>query len=173
MHGGDNISKDIVRVNEQIRVREVRLIDDEGAQLGVVPISQALQLAREKGFDLVEVAAAAAPPVCRVMDYGKYKYQMGKKNTQKKTTDLKEVKLRPQISEHDLELKIRNMRRFLDEGDKAKVIMFFRGREIVRPEIGMKVFEKIKVALPGKYTIEQQPRLEGNHITMVLAPSSK
>ncbi len=160
-------------MNEQIRVREVRLIDEDGAQLGVMPISHALQLAREKGFDLVEVAAAAAPPVCRVMDYGKYKYQMGKKNTQKKTTDLKEVKLRPQISEHDLDLKIRNMRRFLDEGDKAKVIMFFRGREIVRPEIGMKVFEKIKVALPGKYTIEQQPRLDGNHITMVLAPSSK
>lgn len=160
-------------MNEQIRVREVRLVDDEGAQLGVVPTSQALQMAREKGFDLVEVAATATPPVCRIMDYGKYKYQMGKKHTQKKTTDLKEVKIRPQISEHDLDLKIRNMRRFLDEGDKAKVTMFFRGREIVRPEIGMRVFEKIKVTLPGKFTIEQQPRLEGNHITMVLAPSSK
>ncbi len=134
---------------------------------------EALKLAREKGYDLVEVSPTAVPPVCRVMDFGKYKYQMSKKHSAKKTADVKEVKVRPQISEHDLELKIRNLRRFLDEGDKAKVIMFFRGREIVRPELGMKVFERILATLTGKFTVEQQPRMEGKSITMVIAPSSK
>ncbi len=134
---------------------------------------EALKLAREKGYDLVEVSPTAVPPVCRVMDFGKYKYQMSKKHSAKKTADVKEVKVRPQISEHDLELKIRNLRRFLDEGDKAKVIMFFRGREIVRPELGMKVFERILATLTGKFTVEQQPRMEGKSITMVVAPSSK
>jgi len=151
----------------------VRLIGDEGEQLGIVPIQEALRISRERGYDLVEVAPSATPPVCRVMDFGKYKYQMSKKHSARKTADLKEVKIRPQITEHDLQLKVKNMRRFLDEGDKAKVTMFFRGREIIRPEMGMKVFEKVLELLPGKYTIEQQPRLEGNHITMVVAPSSK
>ncbi len=144
-----------------------------GEQLGVVSIQEALRISRETGYDLVEVAPNATPPVCRVMDFGKYKYQMSKKHTARKTADLKEVKIRPQITEHDLQLKVRNIRRFLDEGDKAKVTMFFRGREIVRPEMGMKVFEKIKTTLTGKYNIEQQPRLEGNHITMVITPSTK
>jgi translation initiation factor IF-3 len=135
--------------------------------------AEALKMAREKGFDLVEVSPTSVPPVCRVMDFGKYKYQISKKHSAKKTVDVKEVKVRPQISEHDLELKIRNLRRFLDEGDKAKVIMFFRGREIVRPELGMKVFERILGTLTGKFTVEQQPRMEGKSITMVIAPSSK
>jgi len=139
----------------------------------VVSIQEALRISRESGYDLVEVAPNATPPVCRVMDFGKYKYQMSKKHTSRKTADLKEVKIRPQITEHDLELKVRNIRRFLDEGDKAKITMFFRGREIVRPEMGMKVFEKITVLLTGKYNVEQQPRLEGNHITMVITPSTK
>ncbi|MBN2653822.1 MAG: translation initiation factor IF-3 [Nitrospirae bacterium] len=167
-----NISKDI-RVNEGIRSKEVRLIDDEGKQLGVVPIAEALKIARERDFDLVEVSPNSVPPVCRVMDFGKYKYQISKKHTARKTVDVKEVKVRPQIGEHDLELKIKNIRRFLDGGDKAKVLMYFRGREIVRPEIGMKVFDKIISQLTGKFSIEQQPKLEGNHIIMVVAPSSK
>jgi len=144
-----------------------------GEQLGVVSIQDALRISRESGYDLVEVAPNATPPVCRVMDFGKYKYQMSKKHTARKTADLKEVKIRPQITEHDLQLKVKNIRRFLDEGDKAKITMFFRGREIVRPEMGMKVFEKIKTTLTGKFNIEQQPRLEGNHITMVITPSTK
>ncbi|HWR89977.1 MAG TPA: translation initiation factor IF-3 [Dissulfurispiraceae bacterium] len=160
-------------MNEGIRAREVRLIDDEGKQLGVVPTRDAMVMARTKGFDLVEVAPNSVPPVCKVMDFGKYKYQMGKKHSSKKGTDVKEVKIRPQIGEHDLQLKIRNIRRFLDEGDKAKVTMFFRGREIIRPEMGMKIFHRIKETLTGKFTIEQQPRLEGNHITMVVAPGAK
>jgi len=151
----------------------VRLIGGMGEQLGVVSIQEALRISRESGYDLVEVAPNATPPVCRVMDFGKYKYQMSKKHTARKTADLKEVKIRPQITEHDLELKVKNIRRFLDEGDKAKVTMFFRGREIVRPEMGMKVFDKITVLLTGKYNVEQQPRLEGNHITMVITPSTK
>ncbi|HMK56760.1 MAG TPA: translation initiation factor IF-3 [Dissulfurispiraceae bacterium] len=166
------MSKDI-RVNEGIRAREVRVIDDDGAQLGILSPQEAVRMAREKGFDLVEVSPTSVPPVCRIMDFGKYKYQLSKKHSAKKTVDVKEVKVRPQISEHDLDLKIRNLRRFLDEGDKAKVIMFFRGREIVRPELGMKVFEKIIGTIPGKFSIEQQPRLEGKSITMVVAPSSK
>lgn len=149
------------------------MIDDDGAQLGILSPQDALRLAREKGYDLVEVSPASVPPVCRVMDFGKYKYQISKKHSAKKTVDVKEIKVRPQISDHDLELKIRNLRRFLDEGDKAKVIMFFRGREIVRPELGMKVFARITGTLPGKFTVEQQPRLEGKSITMVVAPSSK
>ena len=151
----------------------MRLIGGMGEQLGVVSIQEALRISRESGYDLVEVAPNATPPVCRVMDFGKYKYQMSKKHTARKTADLKEVKIRPQITEHDLELKVKNIRRFLDEGDKAKVTMFFRGREIVRPEMGMKVFDKITVLLTGKYNVEQQPRLEGNHITMVITPSTK
>lgn len=161
-----------IRVNEQIRAREIRVIDSEGQQLGLMSVRDALQRAAEKDLDLVEVSPNAAPPVCKILDFGKYKYQLNKKHAQRKTVDVKEVKIRPQINEHDLALKIRNINRFIDEGDKAKVVMYFRGREIIRPELGMKVFEKVTQQLTGKYQIEQQPRLEGNHITMVVAPKS-
>ncbi len=171
--GGDSISKDNVRVNEGIKAKEVRLIDEEGKQLGVVPVKEALQIAKERGYDLVEVAPNAVPPVCRIMDFGKYKYQMSKKHGAKKTISVKEVKIRPQITEHDLQLKVKNIRRFLDDGNKAKVTMFFRGREVVRPEIGMKLFERILELLTGKFQVEHQPKLEGKSITMILAPSSK
>jgi len=164
-------TKDI-RVNQQIRAREVRLVDADGGQLGVVSLQAALKVADERGLDLMEVAANVTPPVCKILDFGKYRYQISKKQTQKKTVGVKEVKVRPQITENDLGLKVRNMRRFLDEGHKAKVTMFFKGREIVRPELGMKVFDKIKQTLTGKFTVEQSPRFEGNHITMVVAPKS-
>jgi translation initiation factor IF-3 len=137
-----------------------------------MPVREALGRAADKGLDLVEVSPTAVPPVCKILDFGKYKYQLNKKHAQRKTIDVKEVKVRPRVSEHDLGLKIRNINRFIEEGDKAKVIMYFRGREIVRPELGMKVFEKISQQLTGKFQIEQQPRLEGNHITMVVAPKS-
>ncbi len=129
-----------------------------------------MRISKERGLDLVEVAPQAKPPVCRVMDFGKYKYQISKKQTQKKTIEVKEIKIRVRIESHDLELKVRNLRRFLDEGNKSKITMYFRGREIVRPDLGMKVFEKILELLPGKYSVEQPARLEGNHITMVLGP---
>lgn len=150
----------------------MRLIDDEGQQAGVLPVREAIRLAAEKDLDLVEVSPNADPPVCKILDFGKYKYQLNKKHAQKKTIGLKEVKVRPQINGHDLELKIRNINRFIEDGNKAKIVMYFRGREIVRPELGMKVFDKISGQLTGKYQIEQSPRLEGNHITMVVAPKS-
>jgi len=135
-------------------------------------VRDALGVAATRELDLVEVSPNAVPPVCKVLDFGKYKYQLNKKHSQRKTIDVKEVKIRPQINEHDLELKIKNINRFIEGGDKAKIVMYFRGREIIRPEFGMKVFEKISQQLTGKFQVEQQPKLEGNHITMVVAPKS-
>jgi translation initiation factor IF-3 len=129
-----------------------------------------LKIAGDKDLDLVEVASNVSPPVCKILDFGKYRYQLSKRQAQRKTIDIKEIKIRPQITEYDLGLKVKSIRRFLDDGNKAKVTMFFRGREIVRPELGMKVFGKITRLLIGKFSIEQAPRLEGNHITMVIAP---
>ena len=157
-------------MNERIFAKTVRLIDVDGQQAGVVPVKEALRLAEERGLDLVEVAPNSVPPVCKIMDFGKYKYQLAKKHSVGKKIELKEVKLRPQIGEHDLELKAKNIRRFLDDGNKAKVTMFFRGRELVRPDLGMKVFERMLHYLDGKFSIEQPPRMEGKNITMVVAP---
>lgn len=160
-------------MNEKIHSKTVRLIDVDGSQAGVVPTREALMLAEERGLDLVEVAPNSVPPVCKIMDFGKYKYQLSKKHTVRKTIDVKEVKLRPQIGDHDLELKAKSIRRFLDDGNKAKVTMFFRGREMARVDLGKKVFEKLKLLLTGKFNIEQMPKQEGNHITMVIAPGGK
>jgi translation initiation factor IF-3 len=131
-----------------------------------------LRIADEKGLDLIEVAPEVVPPVCKILDFGKYRYQLSKKQTQKKTISVKEIKIRPQITEYDLGLKVRNIRRFLDDGNKAKITMFFRGREAIRPELGMRVFDKINQLLPGKFSVEHAPRLEGNRITMVVGPKS-
>jgi translation initiation factor IF-3 len=133
-------------------------------------VAEALRIASDRGLDLVEVAPNVKPPVCKILDFGKYRYQLSKRQTQKKSAEIKEIKIRLQITEHDLGLKVKNIRRFLDDGDKAKVTMFFRGREIVRPELGMRVFEKILNTLAGKFNIEQPPKLEGNHIVMILTP---
>ncbi|WP_460181682.1 translation initiation factor IF-3 [Thermodesulfovibrio sp. TK110] len=160
-----------MRVNETIKAKEVRLVDENGKQIGVVSTREAIQIARERGYDLVEVAPNANPPVCRIMDYGKYKYQLEKKSSSKKTPTVKEIKIRPQISDHDLQLKVKHIKRFLEDGDKARVTLFFRGREIVHPELGMKVFDKIKALLVGfAHRIEQEPRLEGNNMSMIIAP---
>ncbi|NWF75190.1 MAG: translation initiation factor IF-3 [Nitrospirae bacterium] len=163
------MTKDI-RVNEQIRAREVRLIDANGEQLGIMSVSEALKVAENRGLDLVEVAPGVVPPVCKILDFGKYRYQLSKRQTQKKPMSIKEIKIRPQITEYDLGLKVKSIRRFLDEGNKAKITMYFRGREIIRPELGMKVFAKLTEMLTGKFNIEQSPKLEANHITMVIAP---
>jgi len=159
-----------IRINQQIRSAEVRLIDADGSQLGVVPIRQALEVARDRDLDLVEVAPNVTPPVCKVMDFGKYKYQMSKKHTAKKVQDMKEIKLRPRIEKADLERKVRDIKKFLEEGHKTKVSMFFRGRERGRPELGMQVFDKLIEMLEGKYNIVNEPKLLGNTITMVVAP---
>jgi len=135
-----------------------------------MPVREALEVAAKRGLDLVEVAPNVVPPVCKILDFGKYRYQLSKKQTQKKTMSIKEIKIRPQITDYDLGLKVKNIRRFLDEGNKAKITMFFRGREVVRPELGMKVFERLIELLTGKFNIEQTPKFEGNHITMVLSP---
>lgn len=145
-------------------------MDEDGKQIGVVPISEALKLAEERGLDLVEVAPQAKPPVCRILDYGKFKYQQSKKHSHKKTTTLKEVKVRARIDEHDLDLKVKNAIRFLESGHKVKVSLFFRGREIVRPELGMQVFEKFIEKLGDKYSIENKPKQQGKSIIMVIAP---
>jgi len=133
-------------------------------------LHEALRIAGERGLDLVEVASNVTPPVCKILDFGKYRYEISKRQTQRKTMDVKEVKIRPQITEYDLGLKVKNIRRFLDRGNKAKITMFFRGREIVRPERGMKVFGKVTEMLTGKFNVEQAPKFEGNHITMVISP---
>jgi translation initiation factor IF-3 len=160
-------------VNDKIRVREVRLIDDEGAQVGVVPTRDALKMAEERELDLVEVAPNAVPPVCRIMDFGKFKYQMSKKQTVKKTADIKMIKLRPRIDEGDLQRKVRDIKGFIADGHKVKVTMFFRGRERGRPDLGMKVFDRIKTMMDEGYTINQEPKQEGANISMILAPGSK
>lgn len=135
-------------------------------------VRDALKIAVDRDLDLVEVSPNAAPPVCKILDFGKYKYLLKKRHTQKKTIDVKEIKVRPQITQHDLDLKIKNINRFIEGGDKAKVVMYFRGREIVRSELGMKVFDKIAQQLTGKFQVEQKPRFEGKNITMVIAPKS-
>ncbi len=139
--------------------------------MGVVSLKEAINIARERGYDLVEVAPNANPPVCKIMDYGKYKYQLEKKTTSKKTPTVKEIKIRPQISDHDLQLKVKHIKRFIQEGDKTRITLFFRGREIVHQEFGIKVFDKIKALLIGfPHKIEQEPRLEGNNMSMIIAP---
>jgi translation initiation factor IF-3 len=137
-----------------------------------VDLREALRIAEENELDLVEVAPTAKPPVCRIMDFGKYKYEQSKKQSNKKPPDIKEVKMRPRIDTHDLERKVNNLKRFLDSGHKAKITMFFRGRERGRPELGMKVFERLMELLNGEYNIIQKPRHEGNNITMVVVPKS-
>jgi translation initiation factor IF-3 len=148
------------------------VVDANGDQLGVLSTSEALKIADQRELDLVEVAPNVVPPVCKILDFGKYRYQLTKKQAQKKTMSVKEIKIRPQITEHDLGLKVKNIRRFLDDGNKAKVTMFFRGREVVRPELGLKVFTKLTQSLTGKFNVEQSPKLEGNHVTMVIAPKA-
>ena len=168
-NGGDFITKNI-RINTKIRASEVRLVDADGKQLGVMPIRAALQAAAERDLDLVEVSPNSKPPVCKILDFGKYKYQMSKRQAAGKGQEMKEIKMRPRIGQHDLDRKVRNMMKFLDEGHKTKVSMFFRGRERGRPDLGMAVFTQIVETIGDKYNIVARPKHEGNNITMVVAP---
>lgn len=165
--GGDK-----TRINERIRAQEVRLIGAEGEQLGVVTSEEARTIAEENGLDLVEVAPNAKPPVCRVMDYGKYKYEEKKKRAAGKakghSTALKEVKLRPGTDDHDLDFKLKNARRFLMDGDKVKVTVMFRGREMVHRENGYKQLNKVKEILGELATMENAPRMEGRFLSTIL-----
>lgn len=162
------------RVNERIRIREVRLIDDEGNQIGVIPTREALDMARERGLDLVEVAPNASPPVCRLMDYGKFRYEQSRKERDSKKNQhvikLKEVRVEPKIGEHDLTTKGRQAARFLESGDKVKLTVLFRGRSITHPELGKDLLERLADQLKDVGVIEQQPRMEGRTMTMHMAP---
>jgi len=154
-----------------IRTDRVRVIDAEGRQLGILPIDQALSAASEQGLDLVEVSPNADPPVCRFMDYGKFKYQQSKKIHKKSvqsTVHVKEIKLRPHTGKHDLEVKIRHILEFLEKGHKAKISVFFRGREILHQEHGFAVLQEIKDAVAEYGVIEQEAHLEGRNIMMLL-----
>jgi translation initiation factor IF-3 len=166
-------SKD-ANINEKIRVKEVRLIDAAGAQLGVVPTVDAMRMAKEQELDLVEVSPNAAPPVCKIMDYGKYKYQLAKKlaEAKKKQTviQLKEMKLGLKIEEHDLQFKINHIKDFLKAGDKVKIIIMFKGREVLHVDMGEKMAQGIIESLKDIGDLEQKPKFDGRNIVMVFAP---
>jgi translation initiation factor IF-3 len=163
-------------VNEKIRAPEVRVIGQEGQQLGVLPIRKALEIAAQEHLDLVEVAPNADPPVCKIMDYGKFKYQQSKRSQEakKKQTviQVKEVKIRPKTDEHDLQVKIRHIKRFLGQKDKAKVTILFRGREIAYADQGFKLLERIREELKEDTVVEQLPKMEGRNLVMILAPKA-
>ncbi|MEK6692569.1 MAG: translation initiation factor IF-3 [Nitrospirota bacterium] len=173
LHGGDSIAKG-VRVNKGINAKEVRLIGPDGKQIGIVPSHEALRKAVEVGLDLVEIAPTATPPVCRIMDFGKYKYEQTKKHhaarQHQKTMQIKEIKIRPHIDEHDLEFKLRNIKKFLEAGNRTKVTMMFRGREMAYPEMGKSTLERIAMEVTDIGTVEHPPRLEGRNMVLVLIP---
>jgi translation initiation factor IF-3 len=165
------------RINTQIRASEVRVVGPDGEQLGILPIQEALQKAEEFGVDLVEVAPKAEPPVCKVMDYGKFRYQQQKRahEAKKKQTviQVKEVKIRPKIDEHDYQFKLNHVKRFLDHGDKAKISVVFRGREIVHRELGRKLLDRFIEDTRELGEVEMMPKMEGRNMTMVLMAKSQ
>ncbi len=169
----NKISKDLT-VNEQIKHREVRVIDTDGKQIGIMDIQKALKLAKSKQLDLVQVAPKANPPVCRIMDYGKYKYEQSKKEKEakkkQKVINVKELRMSPNIEEHDLQVRIKNARRFLKEGNKVKVTIRFRGREITHNSLGKEVLENLAESVRDLAVIEKKPKLEGRNMIMILAP---
>jgi translation initiation factor IF-3 len=160
-------------MNELIVSSEIRVIADDGEQLGVMNPSDALERAQEVGLDLVEVAPGSKPPVCRIMDYGRYKYERKKKMGKSKghTTSLKEVKLRPRTDQHDLDFKLKNARRFLVDGDKVKVTVMFRGREMVHREFGYRQLKNVTELLSDIASVENPPRMEGRFLSMILVPN--
>jgi len=161
-------------VNEDIRVPQVRLIDEEGDTIGVMSAREALLRAYDAGMDLLEISPNAVPPVCKITDYGKYKYEQQKKANEarkkQKIVEIKEIKVRPNIDDHDYDVKMRSAKSFLDEGDKVKVTLRFRGREMAHQDLGVKVLERIRTELAELAKVEQMPRLENRQMIMVLAP---
>ena len=161
------------RINERIQEAEVRVIGSDGSQLGVMSPEAATERAVEEGLDLVEVAPGSRPPVCRIMDYGRYKYEQKKKLGKGKghAASLKEIKLRPRTDDHDLDFKLKNARRFLMDGDKVKVTVMYRGREMVHREIGRRQLDRVKDMLGTLATVENPPRMEGRFLSMILVPN--
>ncbi len=162
------------RVNEDIDNAQVRLVDADGEMIGVVPTEEALDRATDAGLDLVEVSPNADPPVCKILDFGKLKYENQKKKAEarkkQKTIDVKEIKMRPGIEEHDYQVKMRSMRRFIDDGDKVKVTLRFRGREMAHQDLGAKVLDRVRDDMDELAKVEQFPQMEGRQMTMVFAP---
>ena len=170
-----SITKNLL-ANEQIRARQVLVIDTDGTQLGVMGTDEALKVARQKKLDLVNVAPSARPPVCRIMDYGKHKYEQSKRDREarkkQKLVTIKEVKLRPNIEDHDFAVKVKNSRRFLESGDKVKVTVMFRGREITHPDIAQRLCRRLAEEVAEIAVVERIPKLEGRNMIMILSPKS-
>jgi len=166
-----------LRVNRQIRISPVRVISPDGEQVGIIPIERAMEIAEEQGLDLVEVAPMARPPVCRIMDYGKFKYEEQRQAREARKrqhhVQIKEVKMRPGIEDHDFDFKTRHARRFLEEGNKVKLTMMFRGRQMAHPEFGRQVLDRVSSMLGDISKVEQFPQMEGRSMVMVLAPTAK
>jgi len=173
----DCIDKRFIRINERIRAREIRVIDDEGKQVGILPPYEALKMARERNLDLVEISPTAQPPVCRIMDYGKFLYQQEKKEREakkhQKTITVKEVKFRINVDDHDYQTKKNHVLRFLEEGDKVKATIFFRGREMTRTSLGREILERLIKDIGEHGIVEFRPRQEGNTLHLILAPNAK
>lgn len=172
------IAKEIARINEEIRVRggEIRVTDAEGQTLGIMQVRDALQMAMDQHLDLVEIAPKAKPPVCRIMDFGKYRYEQQKREKEarkkQKVISVKEVKLRPNIEQHDFDVKLKNAVRFLEEGNKVKVTIMFRGRELSHPELGREILGRVAEQLKDSVSIERDAKLEGKNMIMILAPKA-
>ena len=173
----EEVKSDIIkrlRVNEWIRAKEVRLIGEKGEQLGIMPLGQAREMARKQSLDLVEVAATAEPSVCRLLDYGKFKYEQAKKEREarksQKVVLLREVRLRPRIDNHDFEAKTRLAKKLLNGGDKVKVTVMFRGREITHPDIGLRLLQRMTESLKEEASLERQPSMDGHRMIMILSP---
>lgn len=161
-------------MNQDIRAARILLIDQNGEKQGVMPISAALEAAEEAGLDLVEISPNSDPPVCKLLDYGKFRFQEQKKKAEarkkQKIVEIKEIKLRPNIDKHDYEVKIKAMHRFFEEGDKVKVTLRFKGREMAHPELGMKVLQQVKTDFEEHTKVEFEPKMEGKQLVMILAP---
>jgi translation initiation factor IF-3 len=166
--------KDGPRMNQDIRAPKVLLIDQNGEKQGIMPTVSALEAAEEAGLDLVEIVPTADPPVCKILDYGKFRFAEQKKKNEarkkQKVVEIKEIKLRPQIDVHDYDVKAKAMHRFFEEGDKVKVTLRFRGREMAHPELGMKLLQKVKADFEPVAKVEYEPRMEGRQMIMILAP---
>ncbi|MCR5757205.1 MAG: translation initiation factor IF-3 [Selenomonas sp.] len=171
------MSRESLRINEEIRIREVRVTSAEGEQLGIMATRDALRMAEEQHLDLVEIAPKAKPPVCRIMDFGKYRYEQQKREKEakkkQKVINIKEVKLRPNIEQHDFDVKLKNALRFVEEGNKVKVTIMFRGRELSHPELGKEVLGRVAEALGDRVSIERNAKLEGKNMTMIVAPKTQ
>lgn len=165
------------RINEMIRVREVRLIDDEGSQMGIVPTLEALRMAKDKGLDLVEVSPNANPPVCKILDFGKYRFEQEKKlrdsKKNQKVLKFKEIRMQPKIGSGDLDTKAKHVQEFLDDGAKVKVTIRFRGRELAHTDLGFGVLQEVLKRLTSEYVVEKQPAMDGKTMSMTICAKAK